>query len=757
MSTTKSRPSPLSTKSFTRYEPPALPATSNRSRASTIASPVHLRKSIDEDRQDVFNKKQEDDEDLSSPKLGEAHTLPERFDELPMELASLTDRFVESLASKAFSEPPTIDQISELFQEFYVRASSSISVHIASLRSKLNREQSPASSKSSSRQRQVSGKKSNDSLALPADAGSQLLTTSEVTERRKQRRQLDYKRLLLEEAVERRACEKVYDKLWRHRSTLDEVKDEKLRSKTAALALVGIGLRDLGVETGEKTGKTLEDIQEALTPAREGLMKMNEEHFPLGKLQHLTSAHKVIVETLYSMHGSSSSADEILPTLIYALISAPVEGINIISNLNFIQRFRGNTKIDGEAAYCMTNLEAAIGFLEEVDLASLRADEVPEGQKKTPSGLETPLVEKPEPFPTFSTTALASTSTDSVSAVGKTTPPQGIQTKAFANARPRTSPRHQRTLSDLLKPVHNANEAVRASAREGLDNISNTLDNSLKFFFGRLKEQASDPSRADDLTVPKTLDEARQLVSKPPTPILEQDGAAMSETSSIAGENVTESPDGIEKEKPKPVGEDKLLGLFGGRRISSTAARDRSVDRESLRSNSSAKKVAFAVESGPADASKAVPSVPPTGNPLDAMKNFGGSLNPLGHVGNAFNAFGGTFKSFGRQAPTPSPPQSIQATKKENDKPTSAIPSTSERSLNTEVDPRIAVFMDKPEAIAAKIKTFSPPIQKFVEATDASELQIKDVSTLLSDYQRLANLLNGLASVDPETPEEEKT
>jgi len=583
-----------------------------------------------------------------------------------------------------------------------------------------------------------------------------MLTTFEVTERRKQRRLLDYKRLLLEEAVERRACEKVYDKLWRHRNTLDEVKDEKLRSKTAALALVGIGLRDLGVETGEKTGKTLEDIQEALDPAREGLMKMNEEHYPLGKLQHLTSAHKVIVETLYSMHGSSSSADEILPTLIYTLISAPIEGINIISNLNFIQRFRANTKIDGEAAYCMTNLEAAIGFLEEVDLASLRADEGPEGPKKTPSGLETPLLEKPEPFPTFSTTALASTSTDSVTAVGKTTPPQGKQTKAFTVARPGPSPRHQRTLSDLLKPVHNANEAVRASAREGLDNISNTLDNSLKFFFGRLKEQAANPSRTDDLTVPKTLDEARQLVSKPPTPILEQDGATISETSSIAGENVSESPEGAEKEKPKPIGEDKLLGLFGGRRISSTGTRDRSVDRESLRSNSSAKKVAFAAESGTADASKAMSSTPPTGNPLDAVKNFGGSLNPLGHVGSAFNAFGGTFKGFGRQAPTPSPPQSIKDNKKENNRPASAVPSTFEPSPGTNEDPKIAIFIDKPDVIAAKIKTVSSPIQKFVEAKDVSELQIKDVSTLLSDYQRLANLLNELASVDPESPGETK-
>ncbi|KAK5936793.1 hypothetical protein PMZ80_010912 [Knufia obscura] len=757
MSTNKSRPSPLSTKSFTRFEPPASPATSHRSRASTVASPVYPRKSVEEERQDVFNKKQEEEEDEPSPKLDKTLSLPERFDELPIELASLTDRFVESLGSKAFSEPPNIDQIAELFQEFYVRASSSISIHIASLRSKLNREQSPTPSKSGSRQRQVSGKKSNDSLAPPANGGSQLLTASEVTERRKQRKMLDFKRLLLEEAVERRACEKVYHKIWRHRSTLDEVKDEKLRSKTAALALVGIGLRDLGVELGEKSGKTLEDIQEALAPAREGLMQMNDEHYPLGKLQHLTAAHKVIVDTLYSLHGSSSSADEILPTLIYTLISAPVEGINIISNLNFIQRFRASTRIDGEAAYCMTNLEAAIGFLEEVDLASLRADEVPEGPKKIPSGQETPSTEKTEPFPAFSTTALASTSTDSVSASGKPTPPQGNGAKALASTRPMPSPRHQRTLSDLLKPVQNANDAVRASAREGLDNISNTLDNSLKFFFGRLKEQASDPYRADDLTVPKTLDEARQLVSKPPTPVLEQDGSAISETSSIAGDNMTESPDGVEKQKPTPIGEDKLLGLFGGRRSASGPSRDRSVDRESLRSNSSAKKVAFVAEGASSDVSKAAASATPAGNPLDAMKNFGGSLNPLGHVGSAFNAFGGTFKGFGRPAATSSPPQIIPASKKENTKPSSTPAATSDSSLTTEDEPKIAIFVDRSDKIASKIKSVSPPIQKFLQITDASELQIKDVSALLSDYQRLANVLNELASQDPESPQETKS
>lgn len=669
---------------------------------------------------------------------------------------------MESLSTKAFSEPPTIDQISELFQEFYVRASSSISIHIASLRSKLNRDSSPTPSKASTRQRQVSGKKSHDSLAPPGSDGSQqMLTASEVTEKRKQRKLLDYKKLLLEEAVERRACEKIYEKIWRHKSTLDEVRDEKLRSKTAALALVGIGLRDLGIELGDNAGKTVEDIQEALTPAREGLMKMNDEYYPLGKLEHLTQAHKVIVETLSAIHGSSSSADEILPTLIYTLISAPVEGINIISNLCFIQRFRANTKIDGEAAYCLTNLEAAIGFLEDVDLASLRADELPEGPRKTPSGLNSPTIEKSEPFPTlpaYTGSASASLSTDPITASDRSIP-RDKPVKVLSAAKPLPSPRHQRTLSDLLKPVQNANEAVRASAREGLDNISNTLDNSLKFFFGRLKEQASDPARAEDLTVPKTLDDARQLVSKPPTPILGEDGTVISETSSIAGDNVSESPDGTEKDKSKAPSDDKLLGLFGGKRSASNSTRERSVDRESLRSNSSTKKVAFASESAPdltQTKSTTASSAPPTGNPLDAVKNFGGSLNPLGHVGNAFNAFGGTFKGFGKAAPSPSPPQSLKTAKKDDAKTKLIASSSSEALPVAESEPKIAIFMDSPDKITAKIKSVTPPIQKFLQMKDAEDLQMKDIPALLADYQRLALLLNELASLEPESPNDAK-
>ena len=241
-----------------------------------------------------------------------------------------------------------------------------------------------------------------------------MLTASEVSDRRKARRLLELKRLALEEAVERAVCEKVYDRLFKHKSTDDDARDEKLRSRTAALSLVGIGLKELHVQTptnadDRKAAEEKEyEIHRSLASAREALQRMDDEHYPLGKLQNLTAAHKSIVETLSDLFPSSSSADEILPTLIYTLITSPPEGISVVSNLNFMQRFRAPSKVDGEAAYCLVNLEAAISFLETIDLPSLRADELPEGPQKSDSAPTTPtrdsaaaLPNKPAPAQTL--------------------------------------------------------------------------------------------------------------------------------------------------------------------------------------------------------------------------------------------------------------------------------------------------------------------------------------------------------------------
>jgi Vacuolar sorting protein 9 (VPS9) domain len=536
-----------------------------------------------------------------------------------------------------------------------------------------------------------------------------MLTPSEVSERRKARKLLEYKRVALEEAVERRACEKVYDKIWRHKSTLDEVRDEKLRSRTAALALVGIGLRDLGIDDEEGSTRPEEAVRELLAPAREGLAKMNEERFPRGKLQHLTSAHKSIVDTLSTIHSGSSSADEILPTLIYTLITSPTEGINIISNLYFIQRFRATNKIDGEAAYCMTNLEAAISFLENVDLASLRADEAPEGPLKSSSRPATPTIEKsgfsfPPSMPPIPDQATLASSQRTISASNLSAP---IAPSVSGSSSPMPSPLHQRRLSNLLQPsakaIGAANDAVRNTAEEGFKNISTTLDNSFKFLFGRLKEHSSDETH-DELVLPKTLDEARQLVSRPVTP---EDESMVSETSSVAD---TEGETGATRSKP----DEKLLGMIGGRKPATL--RERSVD--SAKSSGSGKRVAFAT----AGSSSNLAAPPQTissaqSNALESVRNLGNSLNPLNHIG---AAFGGGFRGFSRAIPSPT----IVYTEKEKVKTP---------------EPSPALSRSRDEDYSA----IGPPIQRFLDLEDSGDLKMKDVAELLQDYQRLAKALQG--------------
>ena len=389
-------------------------------------------------------------------------------------------RFIESLTIRTHNTPPTIEKISGRFQDFYAKAESHIATHISILSTRQNRESSPTpSSKKASSIKDGSRLRtsnSGDPLA-PADGiipEQQMLTPQEIFDRRKARRLLEHKRVALEEAVEKRVCERIYKRIWRHPSTLDEVRDEKLRSRTAALALVGIGLPDLGVTLESPDGTRETEIEELISKAREGLLRMNDARHPLGKLQHLAATHKCIVDLLTNLHQSSSSADEILPTLIYTLITTPTEGINVISNLHFTQRFRNSNKIDGEAAYCLTNLEAAISFLETVDLATLRSDEPLEGPPKSGSRPSTPRSEHYTEWIPESPLSDSKTSSP-VSAQPRSTnvaEPQSPLKSPNEKPAVQTPPSHKRRVSDLFQPSTSAlGDAVRTTADQGFRNI----------------------------------------------------------------------------------------------------------------------------------------------------------------------------------------------------------------------------------------------------------------------------------------------
>ncbi|KAH8598294.1 hypothetical protein B0O99DRAFT_616358 [Bisporella sp. PMI_857] len=704
-----------SSKSFSKAEPIS-PARSNRSqRASTIQNELNPKELSDETNTLKENRMPR----MQSEKRSEDRTyllddegtgkLPVDFDELPIELISLTDSFVDSLSAKVHPTPPNVEKLSGLFQDFYTIAITHIDTHISALSSRQHRENSPAPSVSSlsstasklrAKAASISSKDRPKIAPERNDSEQQMLTADEIAERKRARKILEQKRVALEEAVERRVCEGIYDRIWRHRSTQDEAQDEKLRSKTAALSVVGIGLTELGIDLGQKSSETPDaiaqkenEVREWLEDAREELIAMNNERYPLGKLLHLKAAHKGIVDTLSHFHPSSS-ADEILPMLIYTLITSRPEGTEVISNLYFIQRFRNESKIDGEAAYCLTNLEAAINFLETVDLATLREDENPSGPPKTatPERKSDLLTQGPS----------SKLSPPEVSKA--TASPSLPKSQSSSNTlRPGVQP-HNRRLSDMFQPpaqVLGAANEVLNSADQSFKNISNSLGDSYKFLLGKLKERERDP-KSPDVVVPKTLDEARKLVSTPPP---EDDG-------SVSGASSLHSPELNERKRSdsgaaKP--DDKLLSFISGR----GATRDRSAD--SVRSSGSgSKKVAFAKDGEKIPS----PNPAPSSNPdlVESMRNLGNSLNPMNKF--AMPSFP---SAFGRRVTAPVP--------------TTKIPDGGVADLTT-------AFPDLAPALPPKeMKKIAPPNKRFMELQNPGDLKISEVMELLRDYRRLAGAL----------------
>lgn len=684
---------------------------------------------------------------------------------------------MESLNVRVHSLPPNVDQVSTLFQDFYARASLRINLLLsASTARQPGRATSKASSRSSSiskgsfRARAATTPSEHESI----DSEQQMLSAAELHEQRDAKRKFIRQQAALEEAVERRACEKTYAKLWRHRSTQDEEQDDKLRSRTAALSMVGIGLKDLGLlgmpaaeaPDNPKAYEAVDnDIYLKLSEARENLQKLDHAKYPFQKLQCLRLVMKTIVEALSTIPSASVSADDILPMMIYTLITGLSEDMHVMSNLYFIQRFRDHRKLDGEAAYSLTTLEAAIGFLETVDLKSLRADEAPPVRRthsstssKSPLNPETPATSPPPQEP--------SSSVPSDPNPARSTPPSA------------PNPNHNRRPSRLLQ---NASDAVRGSTDQGLRTFSNALDHSFKFFSGKLQErqtaiQAS-PDPLSSSFVPKTLAEARLMVSAPSdneaaTAADDDSSASYAETGlhSLADPLATNS---------KPP--DRFLPFFSGRRpardlsTDSTAsttsvrkpkprsalgdelshARGAGLSRESSSGSSSVLPrggVGGGGDSAPSSAaSTEKPSpAPAPGFAFESVRNFGSALNPLAR-------FSGMGMGFGRPAGKPGPAPEVVSKKSaaggSDGASGAALGPAAELTetfpdLADKLSPRqergraVSSMLVDGEGEEKKIEKIRPPNARFLEVENPGELRINEVLDLLRDYRRLAAALS---------------
>ena len=130
---------------------------------------------------------------------------------------------------------------------------------------------------------------------------------------------------------------------------------------------MGVSLKHLGVELSEDN---MESLTHAVEDIGRELRGLDEVKCPRDKLAILLRVHKILVDGLTfpadtGLQVQSSSADLLLPVLIYksqlreavsynSVIQANTE--TLVSNIKFIQRFRAESLLEGEASYCLTNL-----------------------------------------------------------------------------------------------------------------------------------------------------------------------------------------------------------------------------------------------------------------------------------------------------------------------------------------------------------------------------------------------------------------
>jgi hypothetical protein len=281
----------------------------------------------------------------------------------------------------------------------------------------------------------------------------------------------------------------------------------------------------------------------------------------------------------------------------------------------------------------------------------------------------------------------------------------------------------QRRISALVQAQARNIEVGRDNFLNAADkiyeSINGTLENSFQFVFGRFREHTS-----GDSPLPKTLEDARKLVS---SPRLGDDDESLN----LSGRSSPALDDPL---NAGAKGDSKMLDLIGGRR----QLRDRSAD--SSRSGGSNQRVAF----------EQVQNLKPREDPSSAASSTGNlfatinTINPL----NRFSVPVPGFARFGRSGSVPTTPsQSSPAPEKMMNKLSGIVESpvsTREADLPALEKQRSRESngeeLNAREALA-ELRKLKPPKKRFLEVQTAGELKLSEIDDLLMEYRRLAKAI----------------
>lgn len=115
--------------------------------------------------------------------------------------------------------------------------------------------------------------------------------------------------------------------------------------------------------------KIEESSERFLKLAQHELLKIKSYRAPRDKVICVLNCCKVIFGLLRNSKLSDTSADSFMPLLIYVTLQGNPE--HLVSNVQYILRFRNPDKLGGEAGYYVSSLMGAIQFIENLDRTSL--------------------------------------------------------------------------------------------------------------------------------------------------------------------------------------------------------------------------------------------------------------------------------------------------------------------------------------------------------------------------------------------------
>ncbi|KAJ1783551.1 hypothetical protein LPJ62_004993, partial [Coemansia sp. RSA 2167] len=163
------------------------------------------------------------------------------------------------------------------------------------------------------------------------------------------------------EGMEKLVMNRLYSVCFSPTTSDDGDKDHVLREKMSLFRW--IREEHLDVEPSPQNAAFLQF-------AKSELLKMNNFKSPRDKAICVLNCCTVIYALLRNAQGSDDiGADRFLPLLIYVVITANPP--RLVSNIQYIMRFRSMERMQGEAGYYVTNLQGAVAFIETMDASCL--------------------------------------------------------------------------------------------------------------------------------------------------------------------------------------------------------------------------------------------------------------------------------------------------------------------------------------------------------------------------------------------------